>query len=85
MTKQFDLAEFEAFCRSKPAGERYCFLDAQKCPATQFGRHIGVISGRQTVYEHQELARLHHGVCEQLCESPATFSALADRLSRVDS
>jgi hypothetical protein len=37
MTKQFDLAEFEAFCRSKGDGE-YDYCDPIECAAAQFVR-----------------------------------------------
>jgi hypothetical protein len=77
----FSVADFEAFCRSKPRDERYHVLDARRCPVTQFGRHIGVIGERQDLYQSPGLHRLHDPIFETLREQPKTFGALADRLS----
>jgi hypothetical protein len=82
MTKQFDLAEFEAFCLSK-GDERYNGISAGTCALAQFGfpdvgkgslDRLGISDG---VYR----AVVFHGF-----DPPAdfyTFGSLASRLSRL--
>jgi hypothetical protein len=82
MTKQFDLAEFEAFCRRKGDAE-YLVMNPRNCPVTQFGRSLGLIQGRKNLYDSPALERLHERVWDDLFETPKTFSALASRLSRL--
>jgi hypothetical protein len=87
MPKKFDVREFEAFCRSKPAGERYHGVDTSKCALAQFGfQHIGRANRHHHgISEAVYRAAVFHGYGSDAPPDFYTFSALADRLSRVDS
>ena len=40
MTKKFTVAAFRKFCKSKPAGEIYDYIEAETCPISQFGKEV---------------------------------------------
>jgi hypothetical protein len=90
MPKKFDVREFEAFCRSK-GDERYDYSLKHHCACAQFLRHgLGITSALVLPgYWRDEHGGAKHdlpkGVEEAVFAPPRTFSALADRLSRVDS
>lgn len=79
MTKQFDLAEFEAFCLSKPADEEYPNLNRDACALAQFG-----FPGA-SLFNHAKLGIPSdvYAVAVYSSRGPTTFSALASRLSRL--
>lgn len=87
-THTIDIAEFEAFCRSKPEGEGYEGYRAQVCAIAQFLR---AKHGTDDVSPDGPVGYLVEGfgridassVFEQAIRQPHTFSALADRLAEL--
>lgn len=73
--------EFLAFCRSKPAGEAYEFWDCDECPVTQFGRHSGLITSKDSFGFSNALLALHLRQDAALRSRPWTFGQLATRLA----
>lgn len=77
MTKTFSVREFEAFCRGK-GDERYDGGDEQVCALAQFGhpnvvgRNLAQLGIPWDVYRYSVLC------------GPHTFSALADRLAKIE-
>lgn len=78
--KKFNVREFEAFCRSKPADEEYQATDAHKCALAQFGFR-GVQCNNHDRIGISE-AVFSAAVCN-LSEG-RTFGALADRLAKIE-
>lgn len=76
----FTIAEFLAFCRSKPADEEYCFVNARACAIAQFGEAtgrphlVGLLSGG-----------IPFGLCDIVnpLRGDHTFGALAERLEAL--
>jgi hypothetical protein len=74
MTDKLTLAAFAEFCESKPADEKYEYIDVGNCACAQFAKSIGFSSQAdlpQPLWEDAE---------EQACQRPRTFGALAKRL-----
>lgn len=75
----FSAPDFLAFCRSKPAGEVYDWLDAHKCACGQFATSLGW-SGDLDCDFRFEIERRLGGFA---IDHPRTFGALASRLAKV--
>jgi hypothetical protein len=85
-----DPREFEAFCRGRPADERYDALDTGMCALGQFVEHKYPGRGARSV-NHKDYFidgvgfivvgnRTYAAAVE---DGPDTFGALADRLAKV--
>lgn len=89
--RTIDIAEFEAFCRSKPEGEEYDPVDGEVCALAQFAKSLHspkeVFAGFIGYdVDGQPFAEFPKGVdgAGVICSRPHTFSALADRLAAID-
>jgi len=90
-THTIDIAEFEAFCRSKPEGETYSFGSCTNCALAQFGRSkypdadidAGARGFGNESFECELPAELHDVGKNPVIATPHTFSALADRLAEL--
>ena len=81
------MQQFEGFCRSKPADEKYEYMNGKDCPTAQFAQSIG----RGTEYYGSDLATAKKIInpdadypfveCEiYAATKPHTYGALADRI-----
>lgn len=77
MTGKFDVEAFEAFCRSKPADEKYEASDSRRCALARFG-FPDVLS-----CDLDERGIPSEVYTAAIGFSPFTFSALADRLAKL--
>lgn len=93
MSEAFSIEAFEEFCRSKPAGKRYCYGDICGCALFQFlsangypvksvgGTHWSDTTGKMHPIPGELLPT--GGGDGALTAQPNTFSALASRLAAL--
>jgi hypothetical protein len=93
MPKKFDVREFEAFCRSK-GDEEFDPNEGHSCAGFQFLKAQGEPVAWCGVFNWYDRQDEPHAFPEAVSDvlalaadaaRPMAFSALADRLSRVDS
>jgi hypothetical protein len=76
---EFTIADVLAWARTKPADERYDYMNSCDCALAQFSRHIGlpIFNPRRSEMERYQNLGKH------LIAEPQTFGALANRLGEL--
>lgn len=80
------MEQFERFCRTKPHGEKYKYMDGGACAVAQFAKYIGMedkyygTSGKENMIISPEENYPFVEAEIYAATKPHTFGALANRI-----
>src|SRR5688500_14410377 len=83
VSTDFTLAEFHAWVKTKPASQRYCFVDAADCALGLFLRERRGLSASDCYADDRFFKPDFDKALARALNDSATFGELADRLEAL--